>query len=53
LGYWLDRRWGTAPWLVIGGACIGFVTAMLDLFRLARRLEKSGARSPRQNNGSV
>lgn len=55
LGYWLDRTWGTAPWLLIVGACLGFTAAMFDLFRLARRLERSGSGtgSPRQDDASV
>lgn len=44
LGYWLDSRWGTAPWLVIVGACLGFVVAMLDLVKLAKQLEKPGSK---------
>jgi F0F1-type ATP synthase assembly protein I len=55
LGYWLDSKWGTAPWLVILGACIGFATAMLDLMKLAKRLEKPGPGhgSARQDDASV
>jgi ATP synthase protein I len=55
LGYWLDSKWGTAPWLVIVGACLGFTVAMLDLVRLARRLEKAGpgSGSHRQDGSSV
>jgi ATP synthase protein I len=55
LGYWLDSKWGTAPWLVIVGVCAGFAAAMLDLFRLARRLENKGPGSgaSRQDDASV
>ncbi|MFG0332691.1 MAG: AtpZ/AtpI family protein [Maioricimonas sp. JB049] len=35
LGFWADRHWGTAPWLVIAGACLGFAVAMLEVFKLA------------------
>ena len=45
LGYWLDSKWGTAPWLVIVGACLGFTIAMLDLAKLARQLENSESNS--------
>ncbi|QDU36268.1 Putative F0F1-ATPase subunit (ATPase_gene1) [Maioricimonas rarisocia] len=35
LGFWADHHWGTAPWLVVVGACLGFVVAMLEIFKLA------------------
>ena len=40
LGYWLDTRWGTDPWLVICGAILGFVVAMRHLLRLASAEDK-------------
>jgi F0F1-type ATP synthase assembly protein I len=36
VGFWLDSRWGTAPWLILVGACLGFAAAMLDIVKLAR-----------------
>jgi F0F1-type ATP synthase assembly protein I len=36
LGYWLDRRWGTLPLLLIVGVVLGFVTATLSLLRLTK-----------------
>jgi ATP synthase protein I len=47
LGYWLDRLWGTAPWLVVVGACLGFAIAMLDVLKLARQLDKPGSQPGR------
>lgn len=35
-GWWLDRRWGTAPWLLIVGALLGFLTGTLALVQLAK-----------------
>ena len=43
VGYWLDGKWGTSPWLVLVGACFGFATAMLDIVRLAKRLQQRGS----------
>ena len=43
VGYWLDSKWGTSPWLVLMGASLGFATAMLDVARLARRLQQRGS----------
>ena len=37
LGYWLDQRWGTEPWLVVCGAVIGFAVGMWHLLQLAQR----------------
>lgn len=36
IGYWLDRRWGTLPLLIIVGVILGFVTATLSLLQLAK-----------------
>jgi hypothetical protein len=36
VGYWLDRRWGTLPLLVIVGVILGFVTSFLSLLRLIK-----------------
>ncbi len=33
LGYWLDSVFGTAPWLLVVGAVIGFVSATWVLLR--------------------
>jgi len=41
LGYWLDQRWDTQPWLVIVGAVLGFVTAMKQLLQLANSANRA------------
>ena len=41
VGYWLDRRWGTDPWLVSAGALLGFVVAMRHLLQLAARASRN------------
>ena len=33
VGWWLDRKFGTAPWLMIGGIAIGAAGAMFSLVR--------------------
>ncbi len=35
-GHWLDRLWGTKPWLLILGAALGMTVAMANLIRKAR-----------------
>jgi ATP synthase protein I len=37
LGYWLDGRWGTGPWLLALGALLGFLLAFRHLLVLAKR----------------
>ncbi|HEX4823425.1 MAG TPA: AtpZ/AtpI family protein [Candidatus Polarisedimenticolaceae bacterium] len=32
-GQWLDRRFGTTPWLVLTGALLGAAAGMLNLYR--------------------
>ena len=37
-GFWLDDRWGTSPWLVVLGACLGFFIAGTSFAQLIKRL---------------
>ena len=37
LGYWLDGRWQTGPWLVVVGGVLGFVVAMRHLLEMVRK----------------
>lgn len=39
-GAWLDRRWGTSPWLVVGGVVLGSLAGFIDLFRTISRNTK-------------
>ena len=34
LGYWLDRRFGTKPWLLLAGLVLGMVGGFVNFFRL-------------------
>lgn len=34
-GWWGDSRWGTAPWLLIAGAVLGFLSGMLSIWKLS------------------
>ena len=40
-GFWLDQKYGTAPWLMILGALIGAYLAFQGFRQLIRDLEKS------------
>jgi len=32
-GWWLDRRFGTVPWLMLVGGLLGFATGLVMLLR--------------------
>ena len=36
-GAWLDRRFDTAPWFLIGGLTLGTAAGFLELFRTVAR----------------
>jgi ATP synthase protein I len=40
VGFWLDERWRTGPWLVAVGALLGFIAAMVHLLALAKQAER-------------
>jgi F0F1-type ATP synthase assembly protein I len=44
LGWWLDDRWGTAPWLVIVGGVLGFGGGLLHLMVQLRQLNNDGGK---------
>ena len=33
-GYWLDRRFKTSPWLLLGGMALGLVAAFVGFFKV-------------------
>lgn len=40
LGWWLDRRLGTAPWVMLGLGLLGFVVGLRLLMRTVNRSNK-------------
>ncbi len=38
IGRWIDGKIGTAPWLMVGGFCLGFVAGMMILIRAAKQI---------------
>jgi len=34
IGYWLDRRFGTKPWLLLAGLILGMIGGFVNFFRL-------------------
>ena len=54
LGFWLDRRWGTEPWLLSVGACLGMLIAMVSLVRLSQQANlKCGVSAKTKSSVSV
>ncbi|HYV86826.1 MAG TPA: AtpZ/AtpI family protein [Patescibacteria group bacterium] len=37
LGYWLDGRWGTKPWLMLAGLLVGMIGGFVNFFRFVLR----------------
>ncbi len=44
LGAWLDRRWNTGPWLLLGGVTVGLIVGGSSLISFAIRQQKASAR---------
>ena len=40
LGLWLDKKFGTSPWLVIVGVFLGFASGMLGFWRAIQQAER-------------
>lgn len=50
LGQWLDRKWGTLPWLTLAGMVVGMVGGFYNLIRItswnqARKEKRYGKNS--------
>lgn len=41
LGSFCDRRWGTAPWITVLGAFLGFAVGMVHILRIGREKSRS------------
>jgi len=39
-GWWLDKKLGTTPWLLILGAVLGMVAGFVELYRVVSKLNK-------------
>ena len=37
LGYWLDSRWGTRPWLTLVGLFLGLAAGFVEMFRILKQ----------------
>ena len=50
LGYVLDKKWHTKPWLTLLGACLGVVVGFYNFFKTVFWLEKKENRKNGENN---
>lgn len=51
IGYYLDKWFGTAPWLMIIWLGFGFVAGFRSLYRAALRSEKEQEKENREETG--
>ena len=42
IGWWLDNKFNTGPWILVAGSALGFGVSMLELVRLARESNPKG-----------
>jgi len=43
-GMWLDGKWGTDPWLMLGGLVLGLVAGFRGVLRAVQRADRADAR---------
>jgi len=49
-GLWLDRRFRTAPWLMLTGVLLGFFGSGYTLLKAVKKLEATEAKKPRKRD---
>lgn len=52
VGWWIDSRWGTAPWGVLVGAALGFAVGMYRFILQARQAIRESQAQPTHPNAS-
>ena len=40
VGYWFDAKFGTLPWCLVSGACIGFALGLTHIVSIAHAANK-------------
>jgi ATP synthase protein I len=43
LGHYLDRRWGTGPWVTLAGVLLGTAVGFREVIAALRRLSEGGS----------
>ena len=41
IGQYLDRRWGTGPWLTLAGTVLGMLAGLFEVIGALRKLESA------------
>lgn len=41
VGYWLDKRWGTLPWMLSAGVFCGFGVGLYIVWKRAKELSRA------------
>jgi F0F1-type ATP synthase assembly protein I len=49
LGWWLDNRFGTTPWLLLAGALLGVSAGMYAFIRAALAMNRGGPPTKRED----
>ncbi len=39
-GYWLDKKFGTLPWCLLGGVLVGFAVGLVRVVQAAKQVNK-------------
>ena len=50
LGWWLDTKLGTAPWLLFLGLAFGFATSVRRILRMRQLVEEASAEHRNEND---
>lgn len=40
VGYWLDKKFGTLPWCLVGGVILGFALGLIRIVQVARQASR-------------
>lgn len=51
VGYWLDKRWDTSPWLLLAGVCVGFVLGFYIILRAAKEMQNKRVKKAETKDG--
>ena len=52
-GQWLDKKFGTEPWLLLAGLLIGLAAGFRSMFRALKELNKPQQESANEKPGGV
>lgn len=53
LGYYLDERWNTTPWLTLTGILLGMAAGFFEVITMVRRVERQDPRGRGGHGGAA